>query len=163
MHHVFVETNWVVAYTAPAYLRMPAALALSEKAAAGEISLHLPAICLSEARGPVRTNSHPRKPADHVRKYLAWATAEEKLSTDDDATVRRVLDQYESQFAAELQDLDERLARLRQLQPWDKKGLRKEPLSALYNSAHVSVYDNFSMEDKTPGWPDRSLPHTPQS
>jgi hypothetical protein len=212
MHHVFVETNWVVAYAAPAYLRMPAAQVLSEKAAAGEISLHIPAICVSEARGPVRKNSHPRTPADNVRKYLAWARTEEKLSTNDDATVRRILDQYERQFAAELQDLDERLALLRQqpgievfplneamleralglsahnldlkpfdqailaavlvraselcagvadgvsfceldadLQPWVKKGLRKEPLSALYDSAHISVYDNFSMEDKTRG------------
>jgi hypothetical protein len=114
MHHVFVETNWVVAYAAPAYLRMPAALALSEKAAAGEISLHLPAICLSEARGPIRSKAQPRMPADYVRSYLAWAKTEGKLSTEDDATVRRVLDQYESQFAAEVKDLDERLALLRQ-------------------------------------------------
>src|SRR5579859_3595550 len=112
MHHVFVETNWVVAYAAPAYLRMPAALALAEKAAAGEISLHLPAICLSEAKRPIRSKSHPRTPADSVRKYLAWATTEGKVATEDGATVRRILNQYESQFASELRDLDERLAQL---------------------------------------------------
>lgn len=147
-----------------------------------------------------------------MRNYLVWATIEGKLSTDDDATVRRVLDQYESQFSSELKDLDERLALLRKqpgieifplnetmleravelstqnldlkpfdqailagvlvraselragvaesvsfceldadLQPWDKKGDRREPLWSLYDSAHVSVYLNFSMEEKPPG------------
>ena len=38
MKRVFVETNWVVAYAAPAHLRLPAALTLAEKVERGEAS-----------------------------------------------------------------------------------------------------------------------------
>src|SRR5437667_413829 len=50
MKHVFVETNWVVAYAAPAHLQLPAALSLAERAAAGELRLYIPSVCLTEAR-----------------------------------------------------------------------------------------------------------------
>lgn len=32
------------------------------------------------------------------------------------------------------------------LQPWDKNGRKKEPLTTLYDSAQVWVYGDFSME-----------------
>jgi hypothetical protein len=32
------------------------------------------------------------------------------------------------------------------LQPWDKNGRNKQPLTALYNSAHLWVYGDFDME-----------------
>jgi hypothetical protein len=208
MHHVFVETNWVVDYAAPAYLQTPAALFLVKRAEAGEISLHLPAVCLAEAKDPIRRKSHPRTPADSVRQYLTWAKTQGKLSTQDDKTARRILDQYERQFGSELKQLDERLARLRKqpwmeifpmgdamleravdlssenlhlepfdqailaavlvradqlrsadnelsfceldgdLQPWGrKKGEPKQPLTDLYDAAHVWVYGDFSMEN----------------
>ena len=70
MEHVFVETNWVVAYSAPAHLQLPAALTLAQRAEAGELRLHIPSVCLTEARYPIRTKFHPRLPADSLRKYL---------------------------------------------------------------------------------------------
>jgi hypothetical protein len=48
MRRVFVETNWVVAWAAPAHQKIPAALEqLLDRAASGELTLHLPAICIS--------------------------------------------------------------------------------------------------------------------
>ena len=208
MKHVFVETNWVVACGAPPHLRLPAALELAQRAQAGELRLYVPSVCLTEARYPIRTKFHPRTPADSVRKYLAWATTERTLSAEDCATVRRVVDQYETAVLADLQLLDERLGLLRtragvevfplnddmlaravglstqnldlkpfdqailaavlvraealrdegadevcfceldgDLQPWDKNGRSKEPLTSLYDSAGVWVYGDFAMEN----------------
>ena len=112
MRHVFVETNWVVAYAAPAHQRLPIALSLAQRAAAGELRLYIPSVCLTEARHPIRTRFNPRLPADSLRKYLGWARSEGKVPPDQERTVRQVLDRYESAVSAELEGLDERLKSL---------------------------------------------------
>jgi predicted nucleic acid-binding protein len=206
--HVFVETNWVVAYAAPEHLQLPAARTLAQRAAAGEIRLYIPSACLTEARYPIRTKFHPRMPADSLRKYLAWATTEGTVDAEDCGTVRRVLDQYEAAVLTELDNLDERLRLLPNhrgvevfplsdemlvravelstqnmdlkpfdqailaavlvraealrdqgaddvsfceldgdLQPWDKNGDSKQPLTGLYDVARVWVYGDFAMEN----------------
>jgi predicted nucleic acid-binding protein len=111
MKHVFVETNWVVAYCAPKHVQLPAALQLAESARAGDIRLYLPSICLTEAQQPIRTKYHPRHSADAVRKYLAWAETAKTLR-DECEVVRRILDQYEAAVIAELEQLEERLLAL---------------------------------------------------
>ncbi|MGH9430204.1 MAG: hypothetical protein ACRD3T_01540 [Terriglobia bacterium] len=113
MKHVFVETNWVVQYAAPAHLRLPAALTLGRKAEAGELRMYIPSVCLTEARQPIRKKYNPRSPADSIRTYLAWATAEGTLNAGDCSTARRVVDQYEAAVLAELAGLEERLRMLR--------------------------------------------------
>jgi hypothetical protein len=42
------------------------------------------------------------------------------------------------------------------LQPWDKNGRSKQPLTALYDSAGVWVYGDFAMESppRRPGFPE---------
>jgi hypothetical protein len=207
MRHVFVETNWVVDYAAPAHLQLPAAIELADKAAAGQIRLHLPAVCLTEAAQTLRNKFRPRQHADAVRKYLRWAMSQTNVSAGDGQIVRRVLDQYESAISAELDDLENRYAALAalpgvevfalnsnmlaravelstkdlylkpfdqsilaavlvraeellgereedvafceldgDLQPWDKEGRTKEPLTTLYNVARVWVYGDFLMQ-----------------
>lgn len=111
MQCVLVETNWVVAYAAPAHLQMPA-VQLSQAANSGQLRLYLPAVSLVEARNPVRTKFQPRSTADSLRKYLAWATSAGRLQVPDADIVRRVLDQYESAVSAELEELDDRLRSL---------------------------------------------------
>jgi len=43
------------------------------------------------------------------------------------------------------------------LQPWDKNGRSKQPLTALYDAARVWVYGDFAMENppKRPGFPEQ--------
>jgi hypothetical protein len=208
MRHVFVETNWVVAFTAPAHLQMAAAAQLADAASKGELRLHLPAVSLTEARNPVRTKFQPRSTADSLRKYLGWATTAGKVSVPRADTVRLVLDQYEAIVSAELEELDGRLLSLARhpgievfalidqmlsrsielstlnldlkpfdqailaavlvraeelrndgereiafceldsdLQPWDRNGRTKQPLTTLYDSAHIQVYGDFAMEN----------------
>jgi hypothetical protein len=214
--HVLVETNWVVAYAAPAHLQLPAALTLAQRAQRGELRLYIPSVCLTEARYPIRTKFHPRMPADSLRKYLAWATTEGAVDAEDCGTVRRVLDRYEATILIELENLDARLRSLQDhpgievfplrdemltramelsiqnmdlkpfdqailaavlvraevlrdqgandvsfceldgdLQPWDKNGRNKQPLTGLYDSAGVWVYGDFGMESppRPPGFP----------
>lgn len=115
MKHVFVETNWVVAYAAPPPARLPAAVELAERAEKGEVRLYLPSICLTEAVRPIRPKYKPREAADSVRQYLAWAEETGKPNKDY-AKVRRILDQYQTAVTAYLQRLEDRLTELR-IQP----------------------------------------------
>ena len=110
---MFVETNWVVAYAAPAHLQIPAALNLLEEASRGTFKLYLPAPALTEARHPLRTKFQPRATADSLRKYLGWATNAGKLESKQANIVRAVLDQYEATVSVELDGLGERLELLR--------------------------------------------------
>lgn len=105
MRHVFVETNWVVAYMTPEYLQSPVELQLAESARQGEIRIHVPAICLTEARRPVQTKYQPKPVASVIRRYVRWAVAAGKLQAEDAETTRRVLDQYQAGVSAELQNL----------------------------------------------------------
>lgn len=57
---VFVETNWVVDIVAPAHLQSVQAAQLLSFAETGEFELHLPAICLTEARETIPRRFNPR-------------------------------------------------------------------------------------------------------
>jgi hypothetical protein len=112
MRHVFVETNWVGEYPAPAYLPRPPALELAQRAEAGDLRLYLPAICLTESQHPIRKAYESRPSADALRGYLAWASSRGEVQANDVQTVQRLLDQYESAARAELEKTRERLALL---------------------------------------------------
>ncbi len=74
--------------------------------------MYVPSVCLSEARHPIRTKFHPRRPADAVRNYLSWALAEGGVSAGDAHTTRRVVDLYEASVLAELDGVEKRLRSL---------------------------------------------------
>jgi len=114
MLHVFVETNWIVAYAAPAHRRIPAARELLARASAGQLTLHVPAFCLVEARKVIRTKFQPRSEADAIRNFVGWAAHERKLPDGDRALVLKVVDMFESHAQAELARLDQTLEQLRE-------------------------------------------------
>jgi predicted nucleic acid-binding protein len=123
MRHVFVETNWVVDYCAPAHQRSLAAIRLLEAANAGSIVLHLPAPCLAEARSVIRVKFQPRE-ADRLREYLKWAKANGYVEAVAEEATRRVLDQFESLVKRDLDNLETRLEALK-----TEKGLHIFPLN----------------------------------
>jgi predicted nucleic acid-binding protein len=110
--HVFLETNWVVACFAPAHFQMSDASNLLHETRQGRILLHIPSICLSEARSVVRRKFQPRTHADNLRNYLRWAKQETIVSEEKSRIVREVLDTYENVLQRELERLEERLATL---------------------------------------------------
>ena len=113
MRHVFVETNWVFGYAAPAHHKRLDAVELLQRSRAGEVLLHFPTPCLSEVRQPILTKCQPRQEADAVRRFLARARKEETISSEQDRTTREVLDRFEKQVLAELRQLDDTLSSIR--------------------------------------------------
>lgn len=114
MRHVFVETNWVVGYTAPAHHKDSTAVELLARARAGELMLHLPALCLVEARHPI-LKLQPRHEADAIRDFLPWARARGRIDAAEEQAVRRVLNMYESRIGEELRRLHEILVEVRNI------------------------------------------------
>jgi hypothetical protein len=218
MHHVFVETNWLYAYAAPAHRRQIDAVNLLDQARAGAIQMHLPALCLAEVRRPIQTKCQPRYEADAIRRFLLWAKTERIVSPDYVDLTREVLERFEKRVLSELKQVDATLASLRHtpglevfplneamlqqaadlsdldlalepfdqavlaavlirsaelrntgetelsfceidtdLQPWNKKGKAKQPLTSLYDAAFVWVYGDFDMRtpERPDDWPER--------
>jgi hypothetical protein len=125
MRHVLVETNWVVAYAAPAYQRVPAALELLRRAEKGGLKLYLPSISISEAPNPISQRYQIRNEADRIRQFLLWGKEEGIVDISGDHYTRRVLDQMETRVKNDLADLDKVLERLKK-----QEGLEVFPLDA---------------------------------
>jgi hypothetical protein len=113
MRHVFVETNWVVAYAAPAHHKIPAALELFDRAAKAEIKLYLPTICVAEARRPILERFQSRNEADRVRQFLLWARETGVVDATEDEATRRVLDRMEGRVKVDLERLDDTFKNLK--------------------------------------------------
>lgn len=112
MHHVFVETNWVVDYASPAHHKDPDAVGLLGRARAGELRLHVPSVCLTEARNPIMKNCQPRHEAGAIREFLKWATSTGRISAEKHRIVHEVLARFEQQVKGELAQLDRDLVAL---------------------------------------------------
>lgn len=113
MRHVFVESNWVYSYSAPAHHKRQDAVDLLARAHDSEIRLHVPAICLTEARRAILTRCQPRHEANALRLFLARARNEQSVSDEEDRLTRLVLQRFEQQVQAELRSLDDTLGALR--------------------------------------------------
>lgn len=137
VRHVFVETNWVVAYAAPAHERIERAERLLGYARKGEIRLYVPAFCLLEARRPIRNRFRAKPAADAVRGYVDWAIAHRRLTPTDARTVRTVLDQFESQVRSELNDLDATL-----------RAIRSEPNVDVFGMSDAMLERNVLLTDR---------------
>jgi len=109
LEHVFVETNWLVGCLAPAHHKVHAAIELLDKAKRGEVTLHLPAICIAECHRPIRDKFQVRLEADRVRKFLLWAKSNGNVEPQQEETVRRILDQMESLVKRDLERLADSL------------------------------------------------------
>jgi len=86
--------------------------------------MHIPAICVTEARRPILAKCQPRLEADAIRRFLVRARAEQTVSPEQERTTREVLDRFEQQVRAELRQLDRTLASLRGM-----RGLEVFPLN----------------------------------
>ena len=87
--HVFVETNWVVAFAAPVLTRSPDATELLSRAEAGALTLHIPSIALVEARKVIQDRS-PRD-VDVVRAFIRATRDDGRLSADEAAAAFKAL------------------------------------------------------------------------
>ncbi len=139
MRHVFIETNWVVAYAAPAHHKIPAALELFDRAASGGIKLHLPVICISESRRPIFERFQSRNEADRVRQFLLWARDSGMVNANEEEATRRVLDRMEGRVKADLEGLDEALNNLRAAKGIEIFNLSQKMLERCAELAHAKL------------------------
>jgi predicted nucleic acid-binding protein len=110
--HVFVETNWIFAYAAPAHHQVPAAVELLERASRGEFVIQIPNPCIDEARQAIRTKCQPRREAEAIRRFLSWAESVRRVRNDEATNTRTVLDKFESSIQHDLAGLDDALRNL---------------------------------------------------
>jgi hypothetical protein len=110
--HVFVETNWLFGYAAPAHHQVPAATDLLKHARLAELTLHLPNVCLGEARKVILAKCQPRNEANAIRRFLTWAEPGCDISKEDAAITRTLVDRYEKSIKRNLDTLDDRLKTL---------------------------------------------------
>jgi len=113
MLNVFVETNWVFGFAAPAHHKKPGAVELLDRARRGELRLYLPSFCLTEVRNPLRTKCQPRNEADAIRDFLKLRRNSSALTAEDMDATNRVLNRFESSVISELALLPQILASLR--------------------------------------------------
>lgn len=126
--HVFIETNWVVAYGAPAHQKVPAAIDLLKKANDGVIQLHLPSVCITECRRPIREKFQVRSEADSVRRFLLWAKQQNIINPKTDEVVRQTLDRMESLIKSDLDKLEDLLSGLQKETGLEIFGMDEEML-----------------------------------
>jgi predicted nucleic acid-binding protein len=139
MRHVFVETNWVVAYAAPAHHRNPDASELFDRAASGEIKLSLPVICIAEARRPIFERFQSRNEADRVRQFLLWARDAGIVNAAEDEATRRVLDRMEGRVRADLERLDETFDNLKAADGIEIFNLTQEMLERCADLSYLNL------------------------
>lgn len=125
MKHVFVETNWVFDFCAPAHGRKPEAEALAERAEAGELTLYLPGVALREGAETVRRKCQPR--AEELKEFRRWAATNGKLTREVAANAGTFLDVYVNQVRADLAALPRRIDEIRSLVGVEVFGL-SEPM-----------------------------------
>ena len=94
---------------------MPAAAELLGRARSGEFTLHIPNICLGEARRTILARCQPRSEANAIRRFLSWAQPSGYVAAADAASTRLVLDKYEAAIKRDLGELENTFRRLANL------------------------------------------------
>ena len=108
MKHVFVETNWVFQYCAPAHRSTPESHRLVDRAARGDLKLHIPAVSLREGYDSILRKCQPTA-LKEIQEFRRWAKANQKIS---DATAKegeKFIEAYRNCVNAELNTLRSRI------------------------------------------------------
>jgi hypothetical protein len=114
MKHVFVESNWVFDFSAPAHLRTPDAQSLATYANAGLLRLYVPGICLREGEDAVRRKCAARNAKD-LLEFRRWAVQQGNLSQNDSDAASPLLERYLGSMQSGLADLCARVNSIRSL------------------------------------------------
>jgi hypothetical protein len=114
MTHIFVETNWVFEFCAPAHRRTPEAQALATRAASGDLVLHVPAVSLREGANAIRQKCKPSANKE-LRAFRLWAQANAKLSASTSAEASTFLDAYVNSVNTDIATLEDRVDAIKTL------------------------------------------------
>jgi hypothetical protein len=140
MLHVFVETNWVFDFAAPAHCKDPAAVELMERSKRGKLKLHLPAPCLTEARHAMPRRYDPKAEAQGTRGFLSWAGISGGLAQEHVQAIYRAVDQFEKSVPTELKRLPQTLAALKSTQNLDVFPVNEPALTRAAELAYSDLW-----------------------
>jgi len=101
MHHVFVETNWLHDYAAPAYHKVPEAVTLLERAQRGELILHIPNVSFAEARQSIQMKCQPVD-GPGIHRYIRWAHSNGELNEEQAREAHELAERYIQSINREL-------------------------------------------------------------
>lgn len=102
MPHVFVETNWLHAYAAPAHHKVPEAVELLERAQRGEFFLHIPNVSFREALQSIQANCKPADDGPGIHRYIRWAQKSGELNEEQASDAHQLADRYVQSIKKEL-------------------------------------------------------------
>lgn len=108
MTPVLLETNWVVDVCAPTYRRERAAMHLLDRAAIGELELHVPAIAFREAADVIKRKHVPSQ-AKVLQEFRRWAHATELIDGLTSVVTSEFLNQFVSHTNTALANVSVRL------------------------------------------------------
>lgn len=100
MRHVFVETNWLHDYAAPAHHKVPDAVTLLERAQRGEFMLH-PNVSFAEARQSIQSKCQPVD-GPGIHRYIRWAHKNGELNEGQAGEAHQLADKYVQSLNKEL-------------------------------------------------------------
>ena len=101
MHHVFVETNWLHDYAAPAHHKVPDAVTLLERAQRSEFILHIPNVSFAEARQSIQTKCQPVD-GPGIHRYIRWAHKIGELNDEQAREAHQLAERYVQGISIEL-------------------------------------------------------------
>jgi hypothetical protein len=101
IRHLFVETNWLYAYAAPAHHKVPAAVTLLERAQRGDFILHIPNVSFAEARQSIHTKCQPAD-GPGIHRYIRWAHKNSELNDLQAEEAHRLAEKYLQDIRREL-------------------------------------------------------------
>jgi hypothetical protein len=93
MRHVFVETNWLHEYAAPAHHKVPEAVRLLERAQQGEFIVHIPNVSFGEARQSIQSKCQPAD-GPGIHRYIRWAQRNGELDEVQATEAHGLADKY---------------------------------------------------------------------
>lgn len=101
MRHVFVETNWLHDYAAPAHHKVPEAVRLLERAQQGELVLHIPNASFAEARQSIQSKCQPID-GPGIHRYIRWAQENGALNEQQAREAHELGEKYVQSIDKEL-------------------------------------------------------------
>jgi hypothetical protein len=93
IRHLFVETNWLHDYAAPAHHKVPAAVTLLDRAKRGDFILHIPNVSFAEARQSIQTKCQPAD-GPGIHRCIQWAHKNGELNDQRAQDAHRLAESY---------------------------------------------------------------------
>jgi hypothetical protein len=99
--HLFVETNWLHDYAAPAHHQVPTAVTLLERAQQGDFVIHIPNVSFAEARQSIEMKCQPVD-GPGIHRYITWAYRNGELNDAQAEDAHRLAESYVQDIRTEL-------------------------------------------------------------